>query len=194
MSQLVETYGRAGFGRGSAVREYWLTRCEGFRAIGADGRPLGHVRRLEPQRDGTLLLRLSGPRSRAIPLDAIEKVWPASSLLLLVEADAQAAGEGGARHPALNQELARSAAAISRHAKAARVALAAELRTVPSRLATLRASSAKGFARARVRMGRLLVRLAIAVAGSRAPLQEVLGKRDSRAAQSRTERPSSAER
>jgi hypothetical protein len=70
----------AGFGRGSAVREYWLERCHGFSAVGADGRPLGRVKRVETRMEGTFL-RLSGIRAREVPVAAIETVWPSASML-----------------------------------------------------------------------------------------------------------------
>jgi hypothetical protein len=82
-----------GFGRGSPVREYWLRRCEGFQAIRADGRPLGRVTRLETLPEGNFL-RLRGRRSRVFPLSAVATVWPAASILLIADAQAQ---EGASR-------------------------------------------------------------------------------------------------
>jgi len=78
----VQTRTRPGFGRGSAVREYWLERCQGFSAVGPDGRPLGRVKRVELNREGTFL-RLGGLRGRTVPLSAVETVWPAASILLI---------------------------------------------------------------------------------------------------------------
>jgi hypothetical protein len=83
-SDAFESDSRPGFGRGSAVRDYWLERCEGFRAVRPDGRSLGRVRRLETRGDGTVL-RLSGLRSRVVPLSAVEIVWPGASVLLIAE-------------------------------------------------------------------------------------------------------------
>ena len=93
-SEIAQTDNRRGFGRGSAVRDYWLQRCEGFQVIRADGRLLGRVRRLETGRDGTFL-RMSGLRSRVVPLSAIDTVWPAASLLLIAEPETHE----GARNP-----------------------------------------------------------------------------------------------
>jgi hypothetical protein len=71
-----------GFGRGSAVREYWLKRCQGFSAVRADGSRLGRVKRVETQMEGTFL-RLTGLRARTLPLSAIEIVCPGASLLVI---------------------------------------------------------------------------------------------------------------
>jgi len=71
-----------GFGRGSAVREYWLKRCQGFSAVRADGSPLGRVKRVETQMEGTFL-RLTGLRARTLPVSAIETVRPGASLLVI---------------------------------------------------------------------------------------------------------------
>jgi hypothetical protein len=71
-----------GFGRGSAVREYWLMRCQGFSAVRADGRRLGRVKRVETHMEGTFL-RLTGLRARTVPLSAVDTVWPATSLLVV---------------------------------------------------------------------------------------------------------------
>jgi hypothetical protein len=73
---------RLGFGRGSAVREYWLERCQGFSAVRADGSHLGRVKRVETQTEGTFL-RLTGLRARTLPLSAIETVCPSVSLLVI---------------------------------------------------------------------------------------------------------------
>ncbi len=73
---------RPGFGRGSAVREYWLERCQGFCAVRTDGRPLGRVKRVEVNMEGTFL-RLTGVRRRMVPLSAVDTVWPAESVLLI---------------------------------------------------------------------------------------------------------------
>jgi hypothetical protein len=78
----VQTDPRAGFGRGSAVREYWLERCQGFSALGADGRPLGRVKRVETRMEGTFLL-LTGIRAREVPVAAIDTVWPSASMLTI---------------------------------------------------------------------------------------------------------------
>jgi hypothetical protein len=71
-----------GFGRGSAVREYWLTRCRGFSAVRADGGRLGRVKRVETNMEGTFL-RLTGFRARMVPLSAVDSVLPAASLLVV---------------------------------------------------------------------------------------------------------------
>jgi hypothetical protein len=71
-----------GFGRGSAVREYWLKRCQGFSAVRGDGSHLGRVKRVETQMEGTFL-RLTGLRARTFPLSAIETVWPSASVLVI---------------------------------------------------------------------------------------------------------------
>ena len=86
-SDFVQTQRGPGFGRGSPVREYWVRRCEGFQAIRADGRPLGRVRRLETGPEGNFL-RLRGLRSRVFPLSAVATVWPAASILLIADAEA----------------------------------------------------------------------------------------------------------
>ena len=75
--------GRA-FGRGSPVRDYWLERCHGFEAVGADGRRLGRVRRFEDPH-GDAFLRVGGLRSRVVPVSAVEIVWPAASVLLIAD-------------------------------------------------------------------------------------------------------------
>jgi hypothetical protein len=85
---------RLGFGRGSAVREYWLERCQGFYAVRADGRRLGRVKRVETQIEGSFLL-LTGFRARTIPLSAVEKVWPGASLLLVSEHQVEERSEAG---------------------------------------------------------------------------------------------------
>jgi hypothetical protein len=77
--------GRA-FGRGSPVRDYWLERCHGFEAVGADGRRLGRVRRFENPH-GDAFLRLGGLRPRVVPVSAVEMVWPAASVLLIADPD-----------------------------------------------------------------------------------------------------------
>jgi hypothetical protein len=64
------------------VREYWLERCQGFCAVRTDGRPLGRVKRVEVNMEGTFL-RLTGVRGRAVPLSAVDTVWPAESVLLI---------------------------------------------------------------------------------------------------------------
>ena len=82
----VQSDSRPGFGRGSAVREYWLERCQGFSAVRSDGRPLGRVKRVENRMDGTFL-RLAGVRARTIPLASVETVWPGASLLLISDVE-----------------------------------------------------------------------------------------------------------
>jgi len=82
----VQSDNRPGFGRGSAVREYWLERCQGFSAVRSDGRPLGRVKRVENRMDGTFL-RLAGVRARTIPLASVETVWPGASLLLISDVE-----------------------------------------------------------------------------------------------------------
>jgi hypothetical protein len=84
----------AGFGRGSPVREYWLRRCEGFQAIGADGRHLGRIRRLETRPEGNFL-RLRGLRARVFPLSAVATVWPVASVLLIAEIEAEEGARAG---------------------------------------------------------------------------------------------------
>jgi hypothetical protein len=74
------------FGRGSPVRDYWLEHCDGFEAIGTNGRHLGRVSRFAtPQ--GAAFLRLGGRRSRVVPVSAVERVWPAASMLVIADAD-----------------------------------------------------------------------------------------------------------
>jgi hypothetical protein len=82
----VQSDTRPGFGRGSAVREYWLERCQGFSAVRSDGRALGRVKRVENRIDGTFL-RLAGVRARTIPLASVETVWPGASLLLISDGE-----------------------------------------------------------------------------------------------------------
>jgi hypothetical protein len=94
----VQTDARAGFGRGSAVREYWLERCQGFSAVATDGRRLGRVKRVEVRVEGTFL-RLTGMRAREIPVGAIETVWP-SAAVLTISADGADAGS----RPAMREE------------------------------------------------------------------------------------------
>jgi hypothetical protein len=81
-----QTDTRTGFGRGSAVREYWLERCQGFSAVRTDGRPLGRVKRVESRMDGTFL-RLNGIRARAVPISSVDTVWPGASVLLISDED-----------------------------------------------------------------------------------------------------------
>lgn len=78
----LESHTHVGFGRGSAVREYWLTRCQGFSAVRASGGHLGRVKRVETNMEGTFL-RLSGFRARRVPLSAVDSVLPAASLLVV---------------------------------------------------------------------------------------------------------------
>ena len=78
----LESHTHVGFGRGSAVREYWLTRCQGFSAVRANGGRLGRVKRVETNIEGTFL-RLSGFRARRVPLSAVDSVLPAASLLVV---------------------------------------------------------------------------------------------------------------
>jgi hypothetical protein len=95
----VQTDTRAGFGRGSAVREYWLERCQGFSAVGTDGRPLGRVKRVEVRMEGTFL-RLTGIRAREVPVAAIDTVWPSASVLTI-----SAEGAGAGSRKAVGKEL-----------------------------------------------------------------------------------------
>lgn len=90
---------RAGFGPGSAVREYWLERCQGFSAIRTDGRPLGRVKRVEVRMEGTFL-RLTGIRAREVPIAAIDTVWPSASVLTI-----SAEGPDAGSQKALGKEL-----------------------------------------------------------------------------------------
>jgi hypothetical protein len=83
-----------GFGRGSAVREYWLTRCQGFSAVRADGGRLGRVKRVETYMEGTFL-RLTGFRARIVPLSAVDSVLPAASLLVVSDEPLDERGEDG---------------------------------------------------------------------------------------------------
>jgi hypothetical protein len=74
------------FGRGNPVRDYWLEHCDGFEAIGTNGRHLGRVSRFAtPQ--GAAFLRLGGRRSRVVPVSAVERVWPAASMLVIADPD-----------------------------------------------------------------------------------------------------------
>jgi hypothetical protein len=74
------------FGRGSPVRDYWLEHCDGFEAIGTNGRHLGRVSRFE-NADGAAFLRLNSRRSRVVPVSAVERVWPAASMLVIADPD-----------------------------------------------------------------------------------------------------------
>jgi hypothetical protein len=74
------------FGRGSPVRDYWLEHCDGFEAIGTNGRHLGRVSRFATAQ-GTAFLRLGGRRSRVVPVSAVERVWPAASMLVIADPD-----------------------------------------------------------------------------------------------------------
>ena len=85
-----------GFGRGSAVREYWLKRCQGFSAVRADGSRLGRVKRVETQMEGTFL-RLTGLRARTLPLSAIETVCPSASVLVISDERVDVGSEVGVR-------------------------------------------------------------------------------------------------
>jgi hypothetical protein len=81
------------FGRGSPVRDYWLERCDGFEAIGTNGRHLGRVSRFEtPQ--GAAFLRVGGRRSRVVPVSAVERVWPAASMLVIADPDLAEKNDG----------------------------------------------------------------------------------------------------
>ena len=73
------------FGRGSPVRDYWLEHCDGFEAFSINGRHLGRVNRFESP-EGTAFLRLGGRRSRVVPTSAVERVWPAASMLVIADA------------------------------------------------------------------------------------------------------------
>ena len=84
--QAVHTERGRAFGRGSPVCDYWLERCQGFEAVGSDGRRLGRVRRFETPH-GDAFLRLGRLRSRVVPVSAVEVVWPAASLLLIADPD-----------------------------------------------------------------------------------------------------------
>jgi hypothetical protein len=84
----IEWYSERGqaFGRGSPVRDYWLEHCDGFEAIGTNGRHLGRVSRFAtPQ--GAAFLRVGGRRSRVVPVSAVERVWPAASMLVIADPD-----------------------------------------------------------------------------------------------------------
>ena len=85
-AQSTQTDTRTGFGRGSAVREYWLERCQGFSAVRSDGRPLGRVKRVESRMEGTFL-RLTGVRARAVPIGAVDTVWPGASVLMISDGE-----------------------------------------------------------------------------------------------------------
>jgi hypothetical protein len=74
------------FGRGSPVRDYWLEHCDGFEAIGTNGRHLGRVSRFATPQGGAFL-RLGGRRSRVVPVSAVERVWPAASMLVIADPD-----------------------------------------------------------------------------------------------------------
>lgn len=80
-----------GFGRGTAVRDYWLGRCHGFRVTRADGRSLGVVKAIGHQ-DGQAVLRVG--RRLAIPVDMIETVWPSTSVAVVADR-----GESAGRLP-----------------------------------------------------------------------------------------------
>ena len=81
------------FGRGSPVRDYWLEHCDGFEAIGTNGRHLGRVSRFAtPQ--GAAFLRLGGRRSRVVPVSAVERVWPAASMLVIADTDVSKQRDG----------------------------------------------------------------------------------------------------
>jgi hypothetical protein len=95
-TETLQTDSRRGFGRGSAVRDYWLERCQGFRVIRADGRSLGRVRRVETKATGTFL-RLTGFRFREFPLSAVETVWPAASVLLVAQSETHQRSVSGPR-------------------------------------------------------------------------------------------------
>ena len=100
----IQSDNRRGFGRGSAVREYWLERCQGFAAVDADGQPLGRVKRVEMRVEGTFL-RLTGLRAREVPVDAIETVWPSASVLTI---STETAGAGSRDAAAIEQDAKRA--------------------------------------------------------------------------------------
>jgi hypothetical protein len=210
-TERLQTEGRGGFGRGSAVRDYWLERCQGFRVIRADGRSLGRVRRLETKATGTFL-RLTGFRSRVFPLSAIETVWPALSLLLVGQPETHhrsVSGPVDATRPSWVDETVpwwelleddRSSVedtdelpplavpqrpwqrwqmrgrckqlsiVVRRQGQKSWELTRAMVDEIPSWLAAARAAGAKTIARGRFALGRLLLRLAVWVAGGRNPL------------------------
>jgi hypothetical protein len=98
------------FGRGSPVRDYWLEHCDGFEAIGLNGRHLGRVSRFDSP-EGTAFLRLSGRRSHVVPTSAVERVWPAASMLVIADLDLSKKKDGGTpnRNFTLRDEEAQNA-------------------------------------------------------------------------------------
>jgi len=234
-TEWLQTESRGGFGRGSAVRDYWLERCQGFKVIRADGRSLGRVRRLETNATGRFL-RLTGFRSRVFPLSAVETVWPALSLLLVGQPETHQRSVSGpvdATRPSWADETLpwwellgddrssvedtdelpplavpqrpwqrwqqrfspggpRSASPITSSAgklltrmrgRCKQLSIVvhrqgqkswewtrAMLDEIPSWLAAARAAGANTIARGRFALGRLLLRLAVWVAGGRNPL------------------------
>jgi hypothetical protein len=210
-TERLQTEGRGGFGRGSAVRDYWLERCQGFRVIRADGRSLGRVRRLETKATGTFL-RLTGFRSRVFPLSAIETVWPALSLLLVGQPETQQRSVSGpvdatrpswadetipwwellgddrssvedtdelpplavSQRPWLRWQMRGRCKQLSivvhRQGQKGWELTRAMVDEIPSWLAAARAAGANTIARGRFALGRLLLRLAVWVAGGRNPL------------------------
>jgi hypothetical protein len=200
-TERLQTESRPGFGRGSAVRDYWLERCQGFQVIRADGRSLGRVRRLETKATGTFL-RLTGFRSRVFPLSAVEAVWPALSLLLIGQPETHqrsASGPVDAIRPswkeetlpwwellederpsvkdrdsspplAVPQRLMRGrckqlSITVHRQGQKGWELTRAMARDILSWLAAARAIGADTIARGRFALGRLLLRLAVWVAG-----------------------------
>ena len=110
--QTVHTERGRAFGRGSPVCDYWLERCQGFEAVGSDGRRLGRVRRFETPR-GDAFLRLGRLRSRVVPVSAVEIVWPAASLLLIADPDSPKE-DVGSPDPGLREGAPRGASSLDR--------------------------------------------------------------------------------
>jgi hypothetical protein len=210
-TEWLQTESRGGFGRGSAVRDYWLERCQGFQVIRADGRSLGRVRRLETKATGTFL-RLTGFRSRVFPLSAVETVWPTASLLLVGQPETHQRSVSDpvdATRPSWADETIpwwellegdRSSAehrdwsalpitsfasklltrmrvrykqlsiVVHRQGQKGWELTGAMVHEIPSWLAAARAAGANTIARGRFALGRLLLRLAVWLAGGRNPL------------------------
>jgi hypothetical protein len=176
-----------GFGRGSAVREYWLSRCVGFRLLAPDGRLLGKVTEIETDGHETIVVCRRGFRTVILDVNDIDTVWPAH--FLLVAGAEPAAALPGRRDPSADdtptaedaaprRERARALLVRARAAGASTTAYrrvaAARLRAWIDAAAASARRSAEALlplvARARRRVAAALVRAARAIEPHAVPL------------------------
>jgi hypothetical protein len=146
-----------GFGPGSAVRAYWLSRCVGFQLLEPDGRLAGTVADVRVEGNERFLVCRHHLRRFTVKADAVESVWPADCLLVLGDETSEVGnGSPVERAPVDVSEREKLSDSVEAPRAHARQVLETRATAALQGLAALLAAAARGAHRALVLLALLL--------------------------------------